>query len=179
MLPMKTYLLYGFISSLAGAFITLLLYFGGLHSDLAKLGTAQWVGGLLGLAVVVTCTILGIKARREEVPKDQDFGFGKSFFAGFMIGAFATFFSAAFNYIYNVYINPGFTEIMLQDRLNKMEASGMSGDKLDQAENMTRSMFHPLPQAIFFVVFSLIIAVVLSLIMAGFFTRKAVQPPRI
>ncbi|HZZ18603.1 MAG TPA: DUF4199 domain-containing protein [Opitutaceae bacterium] len=176
---MKTYALYGFISSLAGAFIVLILYFTGLHSDIAKLPTAQWVGGLLGLAAVVTCLILGIKARREEVPLDEDFGFGKSFFAAFMISTISTLLNTVFNYIYNVYINPGFTDIMLQDRLNKIEASGASGAKMDQAEAMTRTMFHPVPQAIFYVIFGMVLAVVLSLIMAGFFTRKAVQPPKI
>ena len=61
---MKTYLLYGFISSLAGAFLTLILYFAGFHSDPAKLAMAGWIGGLVGLAIVITCITLGVKARR-------------------------------------------------------------------------------------------------------------------
>jgi hypothetical protein len=176
---MKTYALYGFISSLAGAFLTLILYFAGLNSDISKLPTAQWVGGLLGLAIIVTCMILGMKARRAEVPPEDDFGFGKSFFTGFMIGMVSNVLSMIFTYVYNTFINPAFVDIMMQDRLNKIEASGVSGDKLDRAEAMTRSMFNPIPQAIFFIIVTSIIALVLSLILAGFFTRKAVQPPRI
>jgi hypothetical protein len=176
---MKTYTLYGFISSLAGAFLTLLLYFAGFHSDPSKLAAAKWIGGLLGIAILTTCVVLGIKARREEIPVEHDFGYWRSFFASFMICAVATVFNLVFTYVYNTFINPGFNDLLLQEQLNKIEASGMSGDKLDRAEGFTRSMFHPVPQAIFFVVISLVIAVVLSLILAGFFTRKAVQPPRL
>jgi hypothetical protein len=173
---MKTYLLYGFISSLAGAFLTLILYFAGFHSDPAKLAMAGWIGGLLGLAIIVTCITLGVKARREEVPPDQDFSYWSSFFAAFMISMISNLFSLGFTVIYNVYVNPTFLELMRQQQITKMENNGMSSDKAESASAM---MFGVVPQAVIFIIFGTIIAVVLSFIMAGFFTRKAVQPPKI
>jgi hypothetical protein len=173
---MKTYLLYGFISSLAGAFLTLILYFAGFHSDPAKLAMAGWIGGLLGLAILVTCITLGVKARREEVPPDQDFSYWASFFAAFMISMIANVINVGFSIVYNIYINPTFLELMRQQQITKMENSGASSDKAEAASAM---MFSPVPQAIIFMIFGTIIAVVISFIMAGFFTRKAVQPPKI
>jgi hypothetical protein len=173
---MKTYLLYGFISSLAGAFLTLILYFAGFHSDPAKLAMAGWIGGLVGLAIVITCITLGVKARREEVPPDQDFGYWSSFLAAFMISTVSNLFSLGFTVIYNVYINPTFLELMRQQQITKMENGGMSSDK---AESATAMMFGVVPQAVIFIIFGTIIAAVISFIMAGFFTRKAVQPPKI
>jgi hypothetical protein len=173
---MKTYALYGFISSLAGAFLTLILYFAGFHSDAAKIGMAGWIGGFGGLAIVVTCLTLGIKARREDVPMDQDFGYWRSFFAAFMISSISNAFSLVFTYIYNTFINPTFLELMRQQQMTKMENGGMTSDK---AEAATAMMFGPVPQAIIFIIFGTIIAAAISFIMAGFFTRKAVQPPRI
>jgi Protein of unknown function (DUF4199) len=176
---MKTYALYGFISALAGAFLTLILYFLGFHSDAAKLSAAAWIGGILGLGILITCIVLGIRAKRTERPATEKFGFGSSFGAGFMVSLVSTVLSTGFTYIYNAYINPAFTEIMLQDRLSKMENSGMAGDKLDKAEAMTRMMFNPIPQALYFLVAGIIFGAILSLILAGFFTRPASQPPRV
>jgi hypothetical protein len=173
---MKHYLLYGFISALAGAFLTLILYFAGFHSDPAKIGAAGVIAGVVGLAIAVTCITLGVKARRADVPADQDFGFGKSFLAAFMVSTVSNVISLVFSVIYNTSINPGFLEIMRQQQATKLENGGMTSDKAESAAAM---IFSPVPQAIFFIIFGTLVAVVISLIMAGFFTRKAVQPPRI
>jgi hypothetical protein len=68
---MKTCSLYGFISALAGALLALALYFTGFHSDPAKLPAAKAIGLCAGLAIVITCLVLGVKARRAEIPEDR------------------------------------------------------------------------------------------------------------
>jgi MFS family permease len=176
---MKTCALYGFISALAGAFLTLIEFFLGWHSDAAKLGLANWVGGIGGLAIYIVCITLGAKARRDETPAAEGFGYGRALLAGLGVALFSTLISTAFNYCYNAFINPAMTDLMLQDRLAKMEASGMSGDKLDKAEAMTRMMFNPIPLAIYFVIVGMVFGLIISLIVAAFVKREAALPPRI
>ena len=101
---MKTCSLYGFISALAGAFVTLILYFLGFHSDISKLTAASWIGGLLGLAVTVVCLVLGVRARRDETPKDAEFGYGKAMWAGTLITFVASILSSVFTWTYYAFL---------------------------------------------------------------------------
>src|SRR5271169_3395189 len=96
--PMKTCALYGFITALAGAFLVLALFFLGFHSDAAKLTAAQAIGGIGGLAIGATCTVLGVRARRAEVPATEDFGYGRALGAGVMISIFAALLNSLFGY---------------------------------------------------------------------------------
>ncbi|HEY5228319.1 MAG TPA: DUF4199 domain-containing protein [Opitutaceae bacterium] len=176
---MKHYALYGFISALAGAFLILILYFLGFQSDAAHMGISNWVGGLLGFVIGITCIVLGVKARREDVPLTEEFGFGKSFKAAFMVSIFSTIFGDIFNTVYLGFINPAINDSRLQERLAALENSGMAGDKLDHAESMTRTMFGLGPQAAIYLIIGAIIGVILSLIVAGFLTRPATLPPKV
>ncbi len=86
---MKTYLTYGFYMALGSALVVFALYFLGYHSEPSKLGTAQVIQSVCGLAIGVTCTVLGVKARRAELPPTEDFGYGRALGAGVMITLFA------------------------------------------------------------------------------------------
>jgi len=174
---MKTCSLYGFISALAGALLGLALYFLGYHSDPAKLAAAQWIGGLGGLAIAVVCTALGVKARRAEVPEAEGFGYGRALGAGVQVGLVWSFLSAVFNYAYLAFINPGFSEIMLQDKLDKLQAKGVSGAQLEQAEKITRFMLNPIPAAIAGLIYLFILGFIIALIVAAFLKRPAPAGP--
>jgi hypothetical protein len=176
---MKHYALFGFISALAGAFLILILYFLGFQSDAAHMGVSNWVGGVVGFAIGITCIVLGVKARRAEVPMTEDFGFGRSFKAAFAVSFFSTIFGDMFNTVYLTLINPALNESRLQDQLTKLENSGMAGDKLDHAESMAHTMFSPLPQAGVYLIIGAIFGAILSLIIAGFLTRPATLPPKV
>ena len=176
---MKTCSLYGFISALAGAFVTLFLYFLGFHSDASKLTSAGWIGGLLGLAITVTCLVLGVRSRRDETPKEEDFGYGRAVGAGALISLVASFLSSVFAYAYYAFINPAFTELMIQDRMAKMEASGMSGDRLDKAETMTRWMMSAGPASVLAFFYLFLLGLIISLIVAAFLKRPAPATPAV
>jgi Protein of unknown function (DUF4199) len=176
---MKTVALYGFISALAGAFLTLIQFFLGLHSDLAKLPIANWVGGLGGLAIYAACITLGTRAKRAELPATEGFGYGRALWTGLQVASVATVLNTLFGYAYNNFINPAFTDLLLQDKLAKLESSGMSGDKLDQAESMTRMMFRPIPIAIYFVIIGMVSGLIISLIVAAIVKRPETAPPRL
>ena len=86
---MKTCSLYGFLLAVASAIVTLALYFLGYHSDPAKVGTGQLIGGLVILTASLIITALGIKARRAEVPESEPFGYGRALGAGVLVGVLA------------------------------------------------------------------------------------------
>ncbi len=59
--------------------------------------------------------------------------------------------------------------------MDKLQAKGVSGAQLDQAEKMTRMMMGPIPSAILGIIFGMIFGVILALIVAAFLKRPA--PP--
>jgi hypothetical protein len=172
---MKTPALYGFFSALAGAFLNLILFFTGFHSDPAKLGTATLIGGIGGLAISVTCIVLGVKARRDEVPANEEFGYGRALGAGFQVGLVASFLSAIFTYCYYAFINPAFVDIVVQDKIAKLEAKGMPSDQLEKAQAGMRMFMGPVPQAVVVVIAGTILGLIIALIVAAVLKRPA-QP---
>jgi hypothetical protein len=170
---MKTCSLYGFILTVATALLTLALYFLGFHSDPAKLSAARWIGGLGALAIGIACTVFGVKARRAEVPQGEGFGYGSALGAGTMISLVAAFLGGAFNYLYAAFINTGYSDVVLQDQMDKLQAKGLSGAQLDQAERMTRFFMGPIPMALVGCISAFIFGVLISLVVAAFLKRPA------
>ena len=111
---MKTYLTYGFAMALGGALVSLAMFLLGLHDSPSKLDTAQWIQMGCGLAVGITCIVLGTKARRAEVPPHENFGYGSALACGVMITLFAALIGLVTNYLYTAVINPNFVEVLLQ-----------------------------------------------------------------
>jgi Kef-type K+ transport system membrane component KefB len=173
----KTCALYGFAIALGDALLVLALFFLGFHSDPAKLPAAQWIGGLGALAIGVTLTTLGVKARRSEVPEAELFGYGSALWEGLKLSFVACLLTAAFNYAYSAYINPGLTDIIVEDRLDKMQARGMSSAQTDQAEKFIRFMMSPGVYAVYTFILGMIFALVLCLIIAAFLKRGEPEEP--
>jgi Na+/H+-dicarboxylate symporter len=176
---MKTCSLYGFISALAGAFITLVLYLLGLHSDPAKVGMAGYIALAVGLPVGILIIALGVKARREETPLTEDFGYGRALGAGVLISVVSSVLSTAFNLVYSNFINPRFPEVMVQAQLAKLEAKGMPPAQLDAAEKGVRMFMGAVPQAIFGILAGVVFGLILSLIIAAFLKRAPAEPPKV
>jgi hypothetical protein len=174
---MKTCALYGFIIALADSLLILALFFLGFHSDPDKLQAAKMIGGLGALAIGITFTVLGIKARRSEVPETEEFGYGRALGAGVLISLVASVLMAVFNYVYGAFINPGFFDIIIQDQLDKMQAKGITGSRADQAERILRFIMSPGVYSIYTLVAGFIFAFVLSLIIAAFLKRPEPATP--
>ena len=133
--------------------------------------------GCGGLAIAITVTALGVKARRAEIPETKKFGYGSALWAGVQISAVASFLSAIFIYVYHAYINPGLSELMLQDTMDKLQAKGMGGPQLDQVEKITRMMMGPAPQAISALIAGFIVGFIISLIVAAVLKRPEPEGP--
>ncbi len=176
---MKIYLTYGFAIAFANLLLAAILFFLGFHSDPDKLGPAQAIGTAGGLAISIIGIVLGTKARRAEVPSSEPFGYGRALGAGVMITLFAALITIVTHWLYLTVINPGFTDVMLQSQVAKMEASGLSSTQIENAEAMMRRMMHPALQAIFAFIGALVFGVIISLITAAFLKRSETTPPPI
>ena len=150
---MKTCFLYGFLLAVAGSILILVLYFLGFHSDPAKLAAGNWIGGVLGLGIGISLTVLGVKARRSEVPENVEFGYGRALGAGVLISLFASILSTIFNYVYAAFINPGpvsYTHLSLQegrDDQGEDHAEDEAPDQIAEGEDPggrheTHALFH-------------------------------------
>lgn len=179
---MKTPLTYGFYMALAGLLLSLALFFLGFHSDVDKLKSAQLISSVGGLALGITFIVLGIKARRAEVPVTEEFGYGRALWAGVQVSFFGCLFGTVLNFLYMRVINPGLTDLMVQAQINKWEAAGMSSDRMEQAEKVMRTMMNPALQAVFGILFGMIFCTIISLIAAAFLkraTQEDLMPPAV
>lgn len=164
---MKTSLTYGFIMTLCGAFVSLGLYFGGLHSDPDKLKIAQTIGLVLGLAISVTCTLLGMREKRANTPADKPWGYGPALGTGVMIGLFGMIFGAAYNYCYFAFIDPNFREVVLQAQIAALEAKNVPPAQIERAEPFIRPWLSPGAMTATGAVMAFVWNLVISLIVAA------------
>jgi predicted DNA repair protein MutK len=172
---MKTPLIYGLFMALSGLLLSLVLYFAGFHSDVDKLQTAQTISSIGGLVLGIIFIVLGIKARRAEVPATEDFGYGRALGAGVLVSLFACIFGVVTNFIYMNVINRGFKELMVQAQINKLEAAGMSSERIEQAEKVMRTMMNPALQAVLGILIGMLFCTIISLIAAAFLKRPATE----
>lgn len=172
---MKTYLTYGFAMALGGALFTLVLFFLGFHSDPAKLQTGQWISIPVLILITVVCLVLGLKARLADVPVTEDFGYGRALGNAVMIVLFAAIIGIATNLLYFMVINPGFVDVAVQAQIDKLEAKGMSGTQIEQAEKGIRWMMKPPILACFGFISGMFWGTLIALITAAFFRRPAVN----
>lgn len=175
---MKTCSIYGFIAALAGAFLALVLYFLGYHTDPAKMAAAQWIGSGGGTLIIIVCMVVGVRARRAEAPAPEPFGYGRALGAGVQVALVWSILSAVFNFAYVAFINPGFAELMVQYKMDQLQAKGISGADLDRAEKYTRMLLNPVPAAISTLIYLFILGFIIALIVAIFLKRPAPAQPR-
>ena len=174
---MKTYLTYGFVMALAGALLTLVLFFLGYHSDPSKVQAAQWISVPALVVITVACLVLGIKARRTDVPATEEFGYGRALGAGVMIVLFAAIFGTIFNAIYFSFVNPDFVDVMVQAQADKLEAKGVGPTQIEQMEKGMRFMMKPPLLAVFGFLQAMVWGTIIALLTAIFLRRPAAPDP--
>lgn len=170
---MKPPVVYGIALALASAFLTLALYFLGLHSDAAKLTQAQWISNLGLLVIGITCTVLGIKGQRAETPAAQDFSYGRALGAGVIVAVVAGVIGIVTGWFYFQIINPGFRDLIIQAQLDQMAAKGMNPDQLEKAEKGIRFIMQPITLTLFSFLGSVFWGTIISLVAAAFLKRPA------
>lgn len=176
---MKTYLTYGSAMAGCGFVLTLVLFILGFHSDPAKLQTANWIQGCVGLGISITGIVLGTKARRAQVQTTEEFGYGNALGAGVMISLFSALTALVTTFLYFGVINPHFTEVIIQAQADQLEAKGLSADKIEQIQKVS-APFMKLPIQMVFAFFgSMLFGTIISLISAAFLKRDDREEPPI
>lgn len=155
--------------------MTVVLYLAGLHSDPAKLTLAQVIATVGGLGINIAGLVLGIRARRAEVPMNEEFGYGRAFGAGFMITLVSSVLGALTWLLYVGLINPEFTDVIVQAQVQQLEAKGLNAAQIEAAEKMIRTMSHPAINAVFAFFGGLFFGAVISLVAAAFLKRPAAE----
>ena len=168
---MKIPLTYGAFTAIASCLVTLLLFFLGYHSDATKLASIQTPAVIVTIGINLAGIILGMRARRAQVPPNESFSYGRALGTGVLIGVFAALFGGVFNLLYSTVINPDFSDVMMQLQTAKLEAKGMSSDQIEKASGMMRMLFKPAIQFVFIVIGGAFWALVISLIAAAFIKR--------
>ncbi len=173
---MKTTFYYGVIMAVIGILLNYAMYFLGFHDSVEKMHTGQMIGFCIGAISGIVCLVLAARARRQETPASEPFGYGRSLLACFLTSLWSVCFTTLSWVIYIGVVNPGVRDIMVQGEIAKLEAKGLSSDQIEKAEGMIRMMMGPVPQGLVGFCIGLVFWTVLSLIIAAFIRRAAAGP---
>lgn len=173
---MKTSLTYGIGLTIATGILMMILHVAGFMTDSSKFMTGVII--MIPSAIILTIIglILGMRTRRNEVPKEEGFSYGQAFKTGMLIIAFSALFGTAFNILYFKVINPDYTNTAIGWTRAFMEGHGIDEDKIEQTEAKMRADNTVVKQATKGIINSLIFGTVFSLICAAFIKRAPVEP---
>lgn len=173
---MKLYATYGFLIALGGAILTMALFALDMHTIENMAAGQKW--GWLGMVISIAGIALGMREWRNEVGQGV-MGYGRAVGTGVLISIWSALFSGIFTFIYFKFINPGFTEAMVQFQMAEMERKGMPAATIEQAEGVLRFMSSTPMLTIMATIMSVIFGIVISLILAAIFKSKPGQsaPP--
>jgi vacuolar-type H+-ATPase subunit I/STV1 len=176
---MKTTFKFGIGIAVASFVMGLILFFLGLHNDPEKLATGQIVGSVGGLLISIVGLTMALKARREEFAPEEGFGSGRAFGTGVLTSVWSSILGAILTIVYASVINPDMQEILVETEIAKMEDNGVPAGTIEQAEGMINIMTSPAVMGAMNLIFGFIFGVILSLIIAAFVKRDAVDvvPP--
>ena len=95
----------------------------------------------------------------------------------FLIGFFGSLIAVVFNYAYFFHINPGFSELVFQTEIAKLEAKDLAQDAIDGATPIIKMMTSSTAMVITGGVFGVIGNTVIALIVAAFCKKRAEDAP--
>ncbi len=170
---MKTNLVYGLYLTLALMLLNLAFYFLGYHSDVEKFATADLISKIAFWVFAIVFIVLGTRARRNEVPVTEEFGYGQALLSGFRISLFAGLFGIVTNYLYMKVINPGFIEVIIQVATAKAEAKGAGSAQIELMEKGIRFMMNPVFSGIFVLILITLCGTLVALVTSAFLKRPA------
>lgn len=94
-----------------------------------------------------------------------------------MISLFSALTALVTTFLYFGVINPHFIEVIMQSQADKLEARGLSADKIEQIQKVS-APFMKLPMQMVFAFFgSMLFGTIISLISAAFLKRDDREEP--
>jgi len=175
---MKLYATYGFLIALGSAILTMALFALDFHTYENMAAGQKW--NWLGLLISIAGLSMGMREWRNEVGKGV-MSYGRAFGTGFLISIWSALFGAVFTFVYFAFINPGFTDAMVQFQMAEMERKGMPAATIEQTEGVLRFFSSTPVLTIFSAIMACIFGAIISLILAAIFKSKPGQsaPPPI
>ncbi|HEU5079315.1 MAG TPA: DUF4199 domain-containing protein [Opitutaceae bacterium] len=174
---MKTPLTYGVFLALASCLLTLVLYFGGFHSDSTKFHTAELIGNIANPILSIIFICLAMRTARQERPLGEPYGYGSALGTGVLTALTGALIIAIFGVIYSKFINPNFVDVLIESKVAQMQAQGKPQQMIDGAEKFMHMMFNPAVQLLVGIIFGTVFGTIISLIAAIFFRRKTTDLP--
>jgi Protein of unknown function (DUF4199) len=168
MRAMSTTLLYSLIMAIGQIVLTLVGFFLGYQTD--KINQGSWFG-LCPLIYAIVVYTLGIKAVREENP-GKYLTYGKGVGTGTMIALYSGLIGSIYAFIHFTYVNPNFTDYLIEASRVKWVAAGMSDSRMDGAEKGIRIFTKPAVQAVVGLCLTMVFGVIISLIASAFLKRN-------
>ncbi|GAB5562937.1 MAG: hypothetical protein SynsKO_45840 [Synoicihabitans sp.] len=178
---MNTTFKYGIGMATASFVIGLLLFFAGFHSSADKIGTAQTIAIIGGLAISIGGLIMVMKARREEYPAEEGFSYGRALGTGTLTSLWSAITGGIYTALYASVINPGLQEVVIESEIAKMEEQGLPASAIDQAEGILNFMTSPAMQAVSSTIGGFVFGFIFSLVIAAAMKRAPTEiaPPPI
>lgn len=139
---MKRLALYGISTGLAISAWMYTEYLFGFH--------ATQIGRYTGFAALIFTILglyLGIKAYRRH-DKAGKINYWETVFAGIRISLVAGLITSVFTFLYLQYINPDFTEFMVETNKKILQEHGATAAHLQTNAQITRERYSSLPQAL-------------------------------
>lgn len=158
---MKPSIKYGLVSGTIGVLFNLVMYITGLNRT-PSMQVIQW----LTIIIPIACMYMAIKTYRDEIGNGW-ITFGKAFNQAFIVGLVGGLIGSVYHFLYLKFIDPTYGDYLMQVQLEKLTEKGMSDEMIDQAMKQMAPFMSPPVQFAFAIGFSLFIAAVLGLIMAG------------
>jgi hypothetical protein len=101
--------------------------------------------------------------------------YGEGFQAGLLYSVFMGILAAIFTYLYFAVLSPEMLEKILASSEAQLQAKNMSQDQIDTAMSMTRKFMKPGIMAVFGLIGTIIMGVIIALITAAIFKKE--RPP--
>lgn len=170
---MKLYVTYGFLIALGSAILTMALFALDFHTYENMAAGQRW--NWLGVLITIAGLSLGMREWRNEVGQGV-MSYGRALGTGVLISLWMALFSAVFTFIYFQFINPGFTDAMVQFQMAEMERKGMPAATIEQSEGVLRFFSSTPMLTIMGAIMACVFGVILSLILAAIFKSKPGRP---
>jgi hypothetical protein len=166
--------LYGLGMAVGGAVLTLILYLAGCYDSVQAFQSSTWIGIVFGLLIGATGLALAMRAGRnaQMMIPDGKWGYGKAVGTGVLAALFAALFGMGFTFLYATLINTGFSDLLYQAQVEKMQAKGISPDRIEAGEKMMRKFLSPVVLSVIQGINSFVFSVLLTLVIAIFMKKR-------
>src|SRR5947209_2319977 len=119
--------------ALGGSLLTLILYLAGAYDSVEAMNSSTWIGVVSGLAIGATGLALAMRAKRasQMIVAEPTWGYGQALGTGVLAGLVAAVLGSVFMFLFATLIDSGFSDMMYQGQVEKMQARGIAPEKIE------------------------------------------------